>query len=84
MYDDGVPTNIKYNSCRYRVLPTTAILNQKGRNTVERKPIQVSLDTWAIICKESRLQGAAKNIPVSMGDVVSQFARKLDKKHKKG
>ena len=50
---------------------------------MERKPIQVSDDTWAILGKEARLQSAEKNIPISMGDVVSQFARRLLTKHKK-
>ena len=49
---------------------------------MERKPIQVDDLTHEIFRLEAVRQSMKPNTVVSMGDVLTQLAKKLNKKHK--
>lgn len=49
---------------------------------MERKPIQMDVRTWRIIRLESFRQSSKKGYEITMGDVLNQFANKLNKKYK--
>ena len=57
-------------------------MDMKKKKTAGTKLLRASHRAWVILLREAFRQSAKKDRRITMGDVIEQFASKLNKKHK--